>query len=76
MKKIAIGLLMLGVLAGPALAQKGAQQPSPEDIQRKRDAAELDQQYKETLRRSNSGVTTPARVDPWAKMRGANEPKR
>lgn len=81
MKKFAIGLVVLGVLAGPALAQKGGggqqpQQPTPEEIQSKRDAAELDKQYKATLRRSNSGATTPARVDPWANMRGANEPKR
>ena len=79
MKKFAIGLVVLGVLAGPALAQKGGggqQQPTPEEIQSKRDAAELDKQYKATLKRSNSGATTPARVDPWANMRGANEPKR
>ena len=80
MKKIAIGLIVLGVLAGPALAQKrgggGAQQPTPEELEKKRDAAELDLQYKETLRRSNAGATTPVRVDPWANMRGGNEPKR
>ena len=77
MKKIAIGLVVLGVLAGPVLAQKGgAQQPSPEEMRQKRDAAELDLQYKETLKRSNSGATMPVRVDPWANMRGTNEPKR
>jgi hypothetical protein len=80
MKKIAIGLVALGVLAGPALAQKSGggqqQQPTPEEIQSKRDAADLDKQYKATLKRSNSGTTAPARVDPWANMRGANEPKR
>ncbi len=77
MKKLTIGLVMLALLAGPAVAQKrggggGAPPPSPEDMQRKRDAAILDQQYKDALKRSSSDAT-PTRVDPWANMRSTTE---
>lgn len=78
MKKISIGLLLLGMLAGPALAQKHggaqAQQPTPEELEKKRDAEALDQQYKNTLKRTNADRSA-TRVDPWANMRSGPEPK-
>lgn len=77
MKKLTIGLFALALLAVPAHAQRrGAanEPPSPEEMQKKRDQAELDQQYKDALKRSNS-ESTPAKVDPWANMRGSNEQK-
>lgn len=81
MKKLTIGLFVLALLAVPAHAQRrgggGGEPPSPEEMEKKRDQAELDQQYKNALKRSNSDVA-PAKVDPWANMRGTNEqqPKR
>jgi len=78
MKKLTIGLFVLALLAVPAQAQRrggGNAQPTPEEMQQKREQAELDQQYKDALKRTtNAG--TPTRVDPWANMRGTNEPKR
>jgi hypothetical protein len=77
MKKLVIGLFVLTVIAVPAQAQRrggGAPQPSPEEMQKKRDAAALDKQYKDALRRTENEAQT--KVDPWANMRGANEPKR
>lgn len=79
MKKLTIGLFVLALLAVPAQAQRrggaGAAPPTPEEMQKKRDAAQLDQQYKDALKRTNNeGAST--RVDPWANMRGTNEPKR
>lgn len=76
MKKFTFGLFVLALLAVPAQAQRRAPPPpSPEEMQQKRDAAQLDQQYKDALKRTtNEGAQT--RVDPWANMRGANEPKR
>jgi len=79
MKKLTIGLFVLAVLAAPVHGQGrgAAEPPSPEEMQKKRDQADLDKQYKNALKRSNSDVT-PAKVDPWANMRGSNDqqPKR
>jgi hypothetical protein len=79
MKKLTIGLFVLALLAVPAQAQRrgaAAAPPTPEELQKKREAAELDQQYKDALRRGNND-SAQTKVDPWANMRGgANEPKR
>lgn len=80
MKKLTIGLFVLALLAVPAHAQRrggGGEPPSPEEMEKKRDQAELDKQYKAALKRSNSDSSS-AKVDPWANMRGSNEqqPKR
>jgi len=81
MKKLTVGLFVLALLAVPAHAQRrgnaAAEPPSPEEMQKKRDQAELDQQYKDALKRSNS-QSTSAKVDPWANMRGSSDqqPKR
>lgn len=80
MKKLTIGLFVVALLAVPAQAQRrggggAAAAPSPEEIQKKRDQAELDKQYNNALRRTDS-ESTPVRVDPWANMRGASDPKR
>lgn len=76
MKKLTLGCVILALLVGPTLAQKrggGPAPPSPEEIEKKRDAAALDKQYKDALKRTNSD-SAPVRVDPWANMRG-NDPK-
>jgi len=81
MKKVTFALFALALLAGPALAQgrggAGAE-PSAEEMEKKRDQAQLDRQYKNALRRSATDAA-PAKVDPWANMRGPSEqqqPKR
>jgi hypothetical protein len=61
-----MGVLALAV---PVHAQKGrAKEPSPEEIQRKREAAELDQKYKAAIK-SQRDADTSAKKDPWANMR-------
>jgi hypothetical protein len=71
MKKIIIATATLALLAAPALAQKRgqqAQQPSAEDMDKKRQSEALDQQYKATLKRMDKdGAAT--RTDPWSNMR-------
>ena len=63
---------MLALLAGPALAQARRVPPAArakaEDIQKKKEREEIDRRYQETLRRTPSKA--PAKVDPWANMRG------
>ena len=72
MRRIVLGVTMLALLAGPALAQRRqvppSSQPKAEDIQKKRERDEVDRRYQETLRRTPSKA--PAKVDPWANMRG------
>lgn len=70
-KKLSLGLVVLALLAGPVHAQKkgGPAEPTPEELQQKRDAAALDKQYKDTLRRTGQEAA-PAKVDPWANLRG------
>ena len=64
---------MLALLAGSALAQRQrvppSSQPKAEDIQKKKERDELDRRYQETLRRTDHKAA-PAKVDPWANMRG------
>lgn len=77
MKKLTVGLVLVSLLSVPALAQRrggAAAPPSAEEMQKKRDAAEVDRQYKDALSRTKS-ESAPARVDPWANMRGTGDTK-
>ena len=76
MRKLVIALVAAGILALPAQAQKrGAEQgPTPEEILKKRDAADLDQQYNTTIKRTQSDVQA-SKKDPWANMRGSADAK-
>jgi hypothetical protein len=81
MKKVTFGLLLLAALALaalalPAQAQKrgGPPQPTPEELEQKREAAKIDKQYKDALKRAGSDA--PTRVDPWANLRGNDNAKR
>jgi hypothetical protein len=71
MRKLVIALVGLSILALPAHAQRRGQQgPTPEEIEKKRNEAALDQQYKAALQRTQSQTqTTAAKKDPWANMR-------
>ena len=76
MRKLVIAFVAVSVLALPAHAQRrGADQgPTPEEIQRKRDAAELDQKYKAAIK-VQSATQTNTKKDPWANMRGPADGK-
>jgi hypothetical protein len=82
MRRIAIGLLVLALAGMPALAQRGGggggsqKEPSPEEMQKKRDAEALERQYKSTLERTSKPDAAPVRTDPWANMRSTETPKR
>jgi hypothetical protein len=70
---LALNLLALTIVVLPAHAQKrggGAKEPTAEEIEKKRDAADLDQKYKAALKQTQSNVQTTAKKDPWANMRG------
>jgi Flp pilus assembly protein TadD len=74
MRKLVIAFVAASVLALPAHAQRrGADQgPTPEEIQKKRDAAELDQKYKAAIK-VQSATQTNTKKDPWANMRGSSD---
>lgn len=71
MRRLIASLLALAVLAGPSFAQGQRQAPRPPtaaEIQKKKDAAEIERRYKATIK------ATPAKAatnnDPWALVRG------
>jgi hypothetical protein len=62
-------IAVAAVLAAPAYAQ---QQEDPADFIKKRDAKELDKEYKSTLSRMPSKST---KFDPWGNVRDAAQPE-
>ena len=78
MKKLLLGAVALAVLGAPAFAQKKDDEPlAILDREKKQQAEQLDQQYKQQMERSRrEGNTAAARSDPWANMRGPTEGKR
>lgn len=76
MRKLVIACVAISVLALPAHAQRrGApQEPSPEELARKRDAAELDQKYKAAIKAQSDAQS--AKKDPWANMRAPADGKK
>ena len=78
MKKLLFGAVALAVLAAPAFAQQKDDEPLASlDREKKKQAEQLDQQYKRTMERTRKeGDTASARTDPWANMRGPTEGKR
>ena len=76
MRRLVIAFVAMGVLALPAHAQRRVpnQGPTPAEIQKQRDAAELDQKYKAAIK-TRSEQTTNSKKDPWANMRGPADGK-
>jgi hypothetical protein len=78
MRKVLLVVALLAAVSAPAMAQRRGQsaQPTPEEMQKKREAAETDAKYKDALKRIKPGEA-PARKDPWANMRApaADAPK-
>ena len=76
MRRGMFGILLLGLLTAPVHAQqRGPAPPTPEELEKKREAEAVDRQYKSTLQRMKQDTTT-VRSDPWANMRGPSEGKR
>lgn len=70
MRRLAVSFLLLAIFATPVFAQGGrARQDTAGEIQRKKDAENVDQQYKSTLKRMKQDDAAPVRADPWANMR-------
>ena len=85
MKRITVGLVLLSFFAGMAHAQDKAEQEEKKreeanpllreyHEQQKRNAV-IERQYQRTLRATDQNAV-PARVDPWANMRGSDASKR
>ncbi len=79
MRRMAIGVISLALLAAPALAQQGGgNTDTTADILKKKDSEAVNKQYDSTLKRMKQDGATPVRTDPWANMRApaTNENKR
>jgi uncharacterized membrane protein YccC len=73
MKRLIATAIALAALSGPLYAQGRAPPKSDDPVeQQKRDeAARIEQQYKDTLKRMDIKKTDASANDPWANMRGA-----
>ena len=75
MARYIVAIVLLAIIAGPALAQQRARRRTArEDESKIKDAEAIDKQYKATLRKDDP-ATTSERVDPWQNMRGADDSK-
>jgi hypothetical protein len=71
MRKVLLVLALLAAAAAPAMAQRRQPtQPTPEELQKQREAADTDAKYKDALKRIKPGEA-PAHSDPWADVRTA-----
>lgn len=71
MRRLTISLLALAVLTAPSFAQsrrQGPRQPTAAEIQKEKDAAEIDRRYKATIKATP--VAPAKNKDPWAIVRG------
>ncbi|MFN3656870.1 MAG: hypothetical protein ACK4UO_06420 [Pseudolabrys sp.] len=76
MRRFFTSFIIVALLGTTAYAQKrGPKPPDPEEMQKKREAEAIDREYKSTLERTQK-QGAPARTDPWANMRGTDNPKR
>jgi hypothetical protein len=79
-RALIIGALVAVCLAGPSIAQqsknKGLPPPIPQEyLDRKRDEATVDKQYKETLERTKKDAVETSAKDPWQNLRGSDDAK-
>jgi hypothetical protein len=79
MRRLTIGAMLLGFLAGPVYAQDNPDKMSDDPIvldqlQKKKDADAIDRQYSRALDKTRKANTDP-KVDPWSNMRGADDSK-
>jgi hypothetical protein len=74
MRRLTLSLLALAVLTAPAFAQsrrQGPRQPTAEEIQTQRDAAEIERRYKATIK-ATPAAAAATKKDPWATVRGVD----
>ena len=82
MWRVAIGIILVALVAVPASAQRGGggggREVTQEEILKKKEVETVDKQYNSTLKRMKENGATPVRTDPWANMRGpaTNDSKR
>jgi hypothetical protein len=77
LRALIVGAVMAAIVAGPVSAQ-GKPKETPmqqEEIQKKKDAEAIDQQYKSTLQKTNRNAVETAPNDPWSNMRGGDDSK-
>jgi hypothetical protein len=73
MNRLLAATLMLAFLTGPIYAQ-ASRDDDPivmQDKNRKKDADEIDKEYKRTLDKTRKASEAAARTDPWSNMRGS-----
>jgi hypothetical protein len=77
MARYIVAILLLAIIAGPALAQhkKGPDNPLIEEYARKQKEAEAVEKEYNAARKRSDQAATPTRVDPWQNMRGADDSK-
>jgi hypothetical protein len=77
MKRLIAAAIALAVLSGPLYAQSRAPTKSddPVEQQKREEAARIEQQYKDTLKRMDGKKTDASANDPWANMRGTDNSK-
>jgi hypothetical protein len=80
LKALIAGVTMAACLAGPSFAQqsknKGLPPPIPQEyLDRKRDEAAVDKQYKDTLERTKKDAAPTSARDPWQDLRGGDDTK-
>lgn len=78
MRRVAIGVMLLAMLAVPASAQQDKREVTREEILKKKDTEAVDKQYDSTMKRLKQDGATSVRADPWANMRApaTNDSKR
>lgn len=80
LRALIAGTVMAASLAGPSLAQQAKNKGLPpaipqEYLDRKRDEATVDKQYKETLERTKKDTVETSAKDPWQNLRGSDDAK-
>jgi hypothetical protein len=78
MRRLALGAILLAMLAGQAYAQQPSMADKDpiilEQERKKKDAIDIDKQYKSTVEKTNQGIPQ-VRSDPWSTMRGPDDSK-
>jgi hypothetical protein len=79
-KALIAAAVMAGCIAGPSFAQqsknKGLPAPIPQEyLDRKRDEAAVDKQYKDTLERTKKDAVPTSARDPWQDLRVGDDTK-
>ena len=76
MARYIVAIVLLTIIAGPAFAQQSAgENPlAAEAEQRKKENEAIEKRYNSMLKNTDK-TATPTRIDPWQKMRGADDSK-